>query len=226
MGATVSEIVQDGLLQAGNTSLTARAKRHLLRWLQTQAKNFLWADLKAEDSVDLATGAESVSIGAGSGGVSVKIDRINDPLQIFEVDGDRVLNMNVVRIVDSWGEVIDAPNDGRGPGRPTKARVAATSTKGEWELSFDYEADKDYTLEFSYYKIPDDPGDAEEPWYPNDETMVQVVLAFGLRANKEYKAAAEADQILKGMISQDKLGGVTRPGINDSGPKLDPKVFR
>lgn len=228
MGAsTLAEIVTEGLLQAGNTSLTARAKTHLKKWLRTQAQNFQWPVTKNQDSIDLVAGDESFSIGNGSGGVTQEIQRVLDPMKIFSTDGGDTLNgLSVIRVVTDWDDNTDAPSDGRGPGKPTQARVSKTATKGEWEISFNYELDQDYTVAFEFYGVPVDPADGAVPWYPNDQTMIHVVYAWALRQMKNMKEAAEADNEVRRMLGQDKLGNIDKDGINDNGIPLKSGVFR
>lgn len=226
MGASLfSEIVSEGLLQAGDTSLTTRANFALKKWLRSQAEGFLWPMLKSLEQVAVSANAESFSIGNGQGGVSEEIFRINDPMKIWDTGSNTLAGLANIRVKTDWSDALVNPFDGS-QGKPTEARlVQSRSSKGEWEVSFDHETDKAYTVQVSYYCIPADPATSAVPWYPNDRTMVQAVYVEALKYKKDPNYRNELD-LLAGMVRQDRMNHGIKPGINDAGIPLNKSIFR
>lgn len=221
---TVTDIVNEGCLLAGDTSLSTRAKVELKAWLRSQYRGFLWPFLKREISnAALNAGASSFTLGAGVGGVTQHLQRVNDPVFIYPTD---LSSRSKVRIHTDFGDSVMQPVDvSPAPsGLPTMARVVHTGTPGQRKLEFNLAADRAYILRISYYMIPTDPGDSEVPLYENDRTMIQAVNVFVLKYKKDDTYEREA-QILVAMVNEDRLKYGSEPGMNDS-LFLDPRVFR
>lgn len=219
-----SEIVSEGLLQAGDTSLTTRANAALKWWLRSQARGFMWPKCKDTDNFSINAGSESFTLGGGEGGVVEEIWRINDPMKIFSGSGANVADFQNIRIQTDWDDSLINPFAG-GRGLPTEARVREMrSVKGGWEVNLNHEADKAYTIQVSYFVIPLDPSTSAVPWYPNDRTMVQAVYVEALKYKKDKSYREELD-LLAAMVRQDRLSESQKEGIS-IGPSLNPRVFR
>ena len=225
MGASIfSEIVSEGLLQAGDTSLTTRANFALKKWLRSQAEGFLWPQLKGNEQVAVGANSEDFDIGAGDGGVTEEIFRINDPMKIWETGSETLAGMANIRVKTDWDDTLVNPFDGS-QGKPTEARLKQNTTKGSWTVSFDHETDRAYTVYVNYYYIPADPATSAVPWYPNDRTMVQAVYVEALKYKKDPNYRNELD-LLAGMVRQDRMNHGIKPGINDAGIPLNKSIFR
>lgn len=226
MGASIfSEIVSEGLLEAGDTSLTARMTFRLKKWLRSQAEGFMWPQCKSSDTLDLVAGTEAFSIGGGLGGVTPEISRINDPMKIWSGSGATLQDHANIRIHTDWDDALINPFTA--VGKPTQARVSQIlATKGAWDVALNHETDRAYTVQLSFYIIPVDPATSAVPWYPNDQTMVQFVYATALRYKKDHKEAAEQFTALAAMVSRDKMAEGQKPGVTDGGIQLSRKYFR
>lgn len=223
---TVTDIVNEGGLIAGDTSLAVRAKVELKAWLRSQYAAFLWPFLKGWiQNVSLNAGAVGLTLGAGSGGVTQHIQRIIDPLYIYPSD---YTFKAPVRIVTDSGDAEASMADsllvGQATGQPTVCRVQHTTTPGQRNLSFDYKADRNYKLKIGYFFVPADPGDSEIPIYPNDRTLIQAVMVFVLKYKKADNYGEELS-ILVNQVNDDRLKYGSEPGQNDQ-LFLDPKTFR
>lgn len=231
----ISEIILEGLLLGGDTSLTARATVALRNWSRSVASGFLWPQLKREgDVIALAAGLQKITVGGGSGGITQEIARINDPLKLytgtFTAKGD-------VRVETDWGQGFAVNNIANNPasniGCPQRCRVKPKSAGGTqdlvtnyvWDIIFDRVADQAYSFEISYYLMPQFATAAERLWYPVDQTCVQAVFAFVLKHKKDWKGYQMATETLKQMVSTDRMSEGVKPGINDTIP-LNPKYFR
>lgn len=224
--ATLSTLVSEGLLMAGDTRLTDRAKVWLKDWLRSQAAAFPWPVLHREKSgVALALGSQSVAFGNGSE-VTPQVVKIHDP--IFVYDSTFSTRQNVrIRPARSdtldWDETIN--NSATNRGTPNYAKITPfVGTPGKWTVTFDRAADKAYLLKFFYLELPADPGDSAVPWYPNDRTMKKVIEVEALRYRKDPEHAS-ALEVLAMMVTEDRVKYSSSPGINDEWG-LDPKVFR
>lgn len=223
---TMSEVVREGLLQAGDTSLTARALVDLKAWLRSQYAKFPWPFLQVwETGVELDSGTQSLTFGAGEGGVSEKVIRINDPLKIY-TSGWSV--RSDVRVTSSHG-VGDGPsttlyNPATNRGLPAKVRATKTRTPGEWSLVFGNVADRDYLLDINYWVLPDDPDTDDVPEYENDRTLLQLVFAFGLKYKKDPQYKQELDIAAK-MTVEDRGTYGQVDGTNDL-LSLDSTIYR
>ena len=223
---TLAAIVSEGSLQAGDTGKTNRATADLMTWLRSQYAAFLWPFLKGTiANVSLAAGQTSVTLGAGSGGITPHLQRINDPVWIYPSDYS---SKAPVRIITDHGDndsLMADPLLANVPtGMPTICRVRHSTTPGQRYLDFDLKADKAYKLKISYYFIPDDPASPDIPVYPNDRTMIQAVKAFVLGYNKADNASEERD-VAASMVTADMMKYGMETGIGDA-ILLDPKVFR
>jgi hypothetical protein len=235
--ATFSEIISEGLLQAGDTGLTARIVPVFNYWLRSQAKTFLWPQLKRfRSAVPLAAGVQRLPLGSGGGSITEEIHRINDPLKIYT---SNYLAKQDVRIKTDWSGVAD-PSDVvdnilTNLGCPSTARVttfpndydAVAVIKGKWDVIFNCAADRAYLLEVSYYVIPPKlaSGSTGLVWYPNDRTCVQAVYVEALKYKKDDSYPNELNLLAK-MVTQDRMSEGMKPGINDGGIGLDPSTYR
>jgi hypothetical protein len=226
MGAlTRLQIITEGAMLAGvePNSVLARARMELNLWLRSQYDGYLWPFLRREkDSIALATGADNVILGAGVGGISTEIQRINDPIKIYTSD---LTVYDNIRVSTDWDAGHPALSD-LYSGRPETARVLADSAvAGKWGIGFSKKADRDYLLIVSYYARPAFLGkDDDIPLYPNDRTMVQHINAYCLKYRKAENYVDEA-KLTQAMVLEDRLKYGSMPGVNDT-LTLDSRIFR
>lgn len=221
---TANEIVSEGQLLAGRDDNATASLGWLQRWLTSVAASWPWPVLQAEAvGVSLAAGSTSLVVGGGSGGISERIHKVLDNVWVY--NSGRTFRHRL-RLRHQLSSPVDRIGPSDATGTPMSARLF-TSTYGAWTLYFDPPPDADYLLTIPYIRIPNTIVGTDVPWYPNDETMVQLV-AF---KNHEYwdgkdaPVTQAAQQALAGLVANDRIRYGSVSGVNDSMP-LDPARFR
>lgn len=229
MGAqTLQTLIDEGLLEAGNSAIETRAKFLFKQWLRSQAAGFRWPQIHREiAAVPLGSSVQRVSIGAGANGVAERVQLIDDPIKLYKTDGSAYAD---VRVQTQWAVGNSTGNDvvipaAQNSGRPSYCRVLYSATvDGRWDMVFDKVADQAYLLQVSLDIMPADPADAAAPWYPNDRTMVQAVNAL---ARKYMRADDWRDEmeLAASMVLDDRMKYGIVPGKNDV-LALDSRTYR
>lgn len=230
MGAlTAAQIISEGLQLAGDRSVSSKALSWLNRWLASQYAAFTWPFLYREASgVSLASSAQTLAFGAGSGGVTEKVQRINDPIKLYN---STYTVQQIVRLQTVWDDSFEGSvgvNPTNNRGIPANCRAKPdTATPGKWSLRMDRVADRDLLAEISYLTQPADVITSDVPLYPNDRTLIHAVMMDALRFKKggddpEYQDARE---LVATMTVDDRAKFGMSPGLNTM-LGLDPKTFR
>lgn len=226
---TRGTIVTRGLQHAGNTSLSALANDWLNAWLDSVYTSWPWPFLKKRRTgLALSTGTHTLSFGNGSSGVTLRVQRVLDPVRLYN---STYTARSLVRLRSEAAtpveddEVMVDSTVNRGLPNFVKA-IPDESTKYKWSLIFNRAADKDYLLAVDYIDIPAQlTGDSDIPRYPNDRTMMKAVEVEALRHQKFHgQYRAELD-VLAGMVVDDRLKHGSILGMNDEWG-LDPNTFR
>lgn len=234
MGAlTAAQIISEGQLLAGRDDLSARALSWLNTFLRSQYLAWPWPFLfKRLKDVSLTAGTATLTLGAGSGGESLPIQQVRDPVKMRNSTYTLKSLARIRQLVDGqpvidpeYDEALRDPNTTRGI--PSVIRVrASNSTYGEWTLYFTPIPDRDLLLTFDYIILPATITDTSSiPVYPNDETLIHRVYARTLRYAGDLEAAAMADEEVRNMTVNDrmKFGGTV--GTGDI-LQVDPSVYR
>lgn len=210
-------IVSEGLLLAGDDSLTTRANVWLNAWLRSQYAAWPWPFLQRRATgVSLASGATSLSFGAGAI-VTPEVKRILTPVFIYDSAYTTAKRVSVRTL--TGGELVEdetVNNPSNNIGAPARFKVRAdTSLWGKWLLIPTPVPDRTYLLAIDYIVQPADISTTTDvPLYPNDRTMIQAMKHAALDYLKEADAPAALD-VLASMVIDDrvKYGEVT--GTND-----------
>lgn len=226
-----SEIVARGLRLAGDTTLTTRANEWLNSWLRSQYAAWPWPFLiKRASSLTLAQGATSLTVGAGSGGVSDVIRQVRDPIFVYTTDKSMRVKARISQIADPSLAADESTILSTAIGVPPYFKVRAEGTTfGKWVLYPSLIPDRALLVAFDYLVQPADidtstGGDSTVPLYPDDETMIQAVFVAGLKYLKRYDELATEDATLSAMKSGDRLKWGEVLGTNGA-MGLDPNVF-
>lgn len=222
---TRTEIVSEGQLLAGRDDNATASARWLQRWLDSVAASWPWPALQAEAvGIALASGTTSLILGSATGGLTPAVQKLLDNVWIY--DSTKTWRRRL-RIRHQLSEPSDLTSLATAIGTPTGIRVF-TPTFGKVTLTFDPTPDKDYLLTVPYIGWPTAlSGDSDVPWYPNDETMVQVV-AFKNHEfydGKDAPVTRAAQEQLAALVAGDRTRFGSINGVNDS-IGLDPTVFR
>jgi hypothetical protein len=223
---TRGQIVTEGLLLAGNANLTTRANQWLNSWLRSHYRSWPWPFLiRRAQNITLSAGATSLLVGGGNNGITEQVQRLYDPVYVYTADKKSRAIARIRSViagpVDMDESVLD-PADNRG--MPQYFKVRSNTVWGTWQLEPYPYADQTYSLAFDYLIQPADiTSDATVPVYPNDQTMIQAVVAWASRYMKLESAGGELE-LLSAMGSDDRLKYGEVPGINDQ-LKLDGASF-
>lgn len=228
------QIVNQGMLLAGRDNLAAVVNVDFNAWLRSVYMGWPFPFLTVKKSaLALGAGVTSVAVGAGSGGVTLGIQKILSPLLVYTADQTSRGEAPIVQLTGGgvdFDEVVNPSTTWRG--MPTQFKVAARSTWGSWDLIPGPFPDKDYLLAFSYISQPADidttsTGDSTVPIYPNDRTMIQACMVQTLlyKEGADDSAYLQALDVLDAMVKSDKVKYGAVPGTNDM-LQLDGSVFR
>ncbi len=219
--ATCASLISEALLQAGDTSLGARAVVWGNQWLRSQYRAWPWPFLqKRASGLTLNSGATSLVVGGGSGGVTDVIQRIYDPLYLYTSDKS---TRSTARFSQLVGGSIEFDEDARlnsQIGLPVRFKGRPSSTTwGVYTLIPDPIPDRNLLLSFDYIFQPTDvftgtTGGSSIPIYPNDRTIVQAIKHMALDYMKSEEAMM-ALEVLGAMVIDDRMKYGQSPGIND-----------
>jgi hypothetical protein len=226
-----SEIISEGLLLAGDTSLTARAVVWLNQWLRSQYRAWPWPFLQSRASgLTLSAGSGSMVVGAGQGGVTPEIQRVIDPVYLYNSAKSIRGTLRIQQLNSGpMEEDIDARLSTR-TGLPMSLKLRPSNTTyGRWLFIFDPIPDAAYLFSFDYLQQPDDvatgtTGGTSIPLYPNDQTCVQAVYARALQYLSDERAIPEMER-LRLMCLDDRVKYGQSPGVNELWG-MDPNTFK
>lgn len=183
----------------------------------------------------LTAGSTGISFGAGSGGVTLEVSHIFDPIRVYTSDKRTVGNARIRQFVDASystdEEMFDWSANASARGVPYAMRMIPDATLwGKWTLKPYPVPDRDYLLAVSYLEQPADintssGGDSTRPVYPNDETMIAAVRAAIHGYKHEHDVAQVVKDDLDRMRFADKVKYGQAQGIGDK-TLLDSQVFR
>lgn len=224
MGAlTRTEIITQALNLAGDSSLDTLAVAWLNQWLKRTYAAWPWPFLQTQKTgLSLPAGSGSVSVGAGAGSVTLPVLRIYDPLFVYNTAkttrAEARVKAYIPQRVDDNPELMQTTETGL----PSRFGVRmSTSTWGQWSLYPMPFPDRDYLLTFTYQFCPADLGASDIPIYPNDDTLVQAVIATALK----YIAAADStfarrlqmeEALLREKEGLDRINFGTQDGLTET----------
>ena len=226
------EIISEGLLLAGDTSLTTRAVVWLNQWLRSQYRAWPWPFLQTRASgLTLSASSGSMTVGSGIGGVTPDIQRVIDPVYLYTT---AKTIRGTLRIQQLNSGPIEADIDARlstRTGTPTSLKLRpSNSVYGRWLFIFDPIPDQAYLFSFDYLQQPDDEATAAAsggtaiPLYPNDRTMVQAVMVHALKYMADERLLPE-QELLRVMCLDDRVKYGQSPGVNELWG-MDPSTFK
>lgn len=225
---TRDEIVSNGLNLAGKTSLTTLANTWLNAWLKSTYEAWPWPFLlKQATGISLTSGATSLTLGSGSGGISGLIQNIFDPIFVYSSDfrtrGEARVRQLLTGPVEKENYVSD-PTTIKGLPSQFKCRESDT-TEGQWTLQPYPLPQQDYLLSVNYKLTPAAISSGSSiPRYPNDRTLMQAVMVEALKYMGDERYG-EALDVLRSLVNEDKMKSGNKTGSNDV-LGLDEGVFR
>lgn len=231
---TRSELVSQALNRAGDSSLTTLANQWLNDYLRSRYVAWPWPFTeRTKSGLSLTTGTQSVNVGNGASSISNRIQRIHDPIYVYNSTYS-VRAKARLKMARQGAEELDPdindPSTNRG--LPTTFQVQATSgTEGRWTLIPWPVPNQDYLLKFLYQEIPAHlSADADVPVYPNDETVIQGVMVKALQYMAgERSAFLERLTQEEGALRLMEQADIISYGTHDAhqmSVDLDPSVFK
>lgn len=228
------EIINEGLALAGNDRLTTRANVWFNAWLRSTYRAWPWPFLQRRVSgVTLASASSSLLLGAGSGGVTLEIQRILDPIQIYDAGYGVRSQLRIRSAVGNTNSFLDesSGNPFQGGGLPQYVKVSKSNVWGQFVITPWPVPLANYLLAIDYLEQPADITlDATKPIYPNDRTMIQAVYTDALRygaagGGDEYQMYRSELQVLGAMSVDDRMKYGEFTGTNDH-LGLDTNIYR
>lgn len=230
---TRASIVTQGLLAAGRTDITTFANIRLNSWLRKTYKSWPWPFLKTRNkTISLTSGTTSLLLGAGSGGVTLEIQRIFKQGKIYSSDYTKkgLLQLAGANTASLFNDP-DVNNPATNSGIPTYLYLESDPSGiwGKWQLKPWPIPDVNYLLVLDYMSQPADidtstAGDSIIPIYPNDDTLIQAVKVIAADYMNEPDMYEREGKLLDEMSVHDKLRTGEMVGLNDK-VELDPSVF-
>lgn len=230
--ATRLSIITDGLALAGRDELASLAEAWLQRWLDSVAASWDWPMLRRE----LAALALPVA-GSPSGGfnlltvstVGSKVLKVFDNATISDVANQTGTGLTKVAIYNNRSLASSDRMNDVTHGRPQTMRLAQPAF-GTYDAYFSPWPDKQYYMNVAVKVLPEPMTDDDDiPWFPNDETMVQLVRFKAL----EFTDAGSPDMVmaqqqLASLLSNDRVRYGQLDDVSDGGPMqmLDRNVFK
>lgn len=220
-------LTEAGYLASDDTQST-RAAVYLNNWLRKTAASWAWPTLKRRaEALVLTAGSTSLSVGAGAL-VTLEIFKIFEPVSVYTSDFRRRYQGSIIELLQASPEFDESMRNASSPrGMPVafKCRADAT-TWGRWSLIPFPVPDIDHLLAFDYQVMPASlTSDSEVPWYPNDQTLVQVCKC-AVMAYSDGKSSELDDElrVLGAMTVEDRDAFGGAPGDGEYQP-LDRSVF-
>lgn len=227
---TRDEIVAQGLALAACDDLSgSEPDTELKAWLRRQAAGWPWPMLhRFASGISLPAGTASFDFGAGST-ITDRVQRVLDPAYIYDTPKNTRRMLRVMNLVGNGAEDDETLQLSSETGTPSMMKVypftfTTSATAGKWTIYPLPVPDRAYLLKLPYLLMPADPGASDYPWYPSDRTMIQLVLAIGLKHRKEYDAYQMAMSELDAMVARDRMDYGQSAGVNQS-TGLDTRVF-
>lgn len=222
-------IITEGLALAGRDELADKAQPWLQRWLDAVAASWDWPMLRREH-LGLAVGtsysaANGQTFGNGTGPAN-KVLKVLGPISL----SDNQYVLSSLQIINNRSFPADRVQaTGASQGQPTLVRLAQ-SAFGVYKLYLNCVPDKTYYLNIPYKELPEALDDDNDiPWYPNDETMVQLIRFKALEFTDSGSPDMNlAQQQLVALLSNDRVRYGQLDEVSDGGPMqmLDNNIFR
>lgn len=180
---TRTELIAAGQNRMGNTStaLTTRLQTEFQAWLDRQYAGWSWPFLKKRTAgLTLSQGATSLTVGAGSGGVTLEIIRLVSPIIYYTTSRSTIGKAEIMDSVDNsiaFDETL--ANSSTFIGSPARFKARHGSVRGSWDLvplPFPQVA---LNLALDYYALPALLGASDIPIYPADATLIDAITAMG-----------------------------------------------
>ena len=167
-----------------------------------------------------------MTIGAGSGTVARRVTHVIGSPLLYDATTRRVRGrLTLVDYIDEFS--IAVGTSGVSPAMPTTYTIETVS-EDQKKLMFSSIADQNYLMDIVCHVLAERlVSGTEVPWYPEDETMIQYIMAATLRSENgvdspSYQAAvAELDE----MVANDKIRHGTSTTLNAT-MGLNGEVFK
>jgi hypothetical protein len=219
---TRQTIVNNGLALAGREELTSLANVWLQRWLDAVAASWDWPMLRQE----LAALALPLA-GSPSGGfnllsvatVGLKVLKVFDNATISTAANETGTGLTRLPIVNNRSSAGFDRMNNETRGRPQTMRLTQPSF-GTYNAYFNPWPDQQYYMNIAVKVLPAAlAADGDIPWYPNDETMVQLVRFKALEyVDSGSPEMQMAQQQLAGLLSNDRVRYGQLDEVSDGGP--------
>lgn len=214
--------------RGGRDNLNTKMNAALNDFLDRAGRSWTWPMLtKRVVEIPLVAGVGFVLVGAGAGGIDERVTHLlGQPILYSDATLRRLRGRpTLVDFIDGYSDAI--VNAGGGVGIPDQYTID-TISQDQKRLLFNRAASEDLLIDMSVHILYDPLTTGTEiPWYPEDETMIQAVMAATLRSENgvdspSYRAALDE---LGEMMGNDKIRHGASSTVNAT-MGMDPSVFR
>lgn len=209
---TRDDIIMEGMNRGGRDNMLTVMAGNLNDWLDRMGRSWTWPKLtRRRGEIPLNAGTAQVLIGNGSSGVAERVTHLIGKPLIYDEATRRVRGR--LTLVDYVDEYSNAQVAGGGSTVAPSFYTVETVSENQLRLMFSTLADQNYLMDMVLHLLPARlTSGTEIPWYPEDSTMIQAIMAATLRSENgvdspSYQSAvAELDD----MVANDRIKhGVT-----------------
>lgn len=214
--------------RGGRDNLNTKMEGALNDFLDRAGRSWTWPMLtKRVTEIPLVAGVGFVLVGAGAGGIDERVTHLLGTPILYEDANLRKLRGRPVLVdfIDGYSNAI--VNGGGSIGIPEQYTIETVSPDQK-RLLFNRASDVNLLIDMTAHVLYDRITTGTDiPWYPEDETMIQAVMAATLRSENgvdspSYQAAM---QELTEMMGNDKIRHGASSTVNTV-MGLDTSVFR
>lgn len=227
---TFEEICTQGALIGQNDAVPDWVAIKMKSWLRKHYESWAWPFLITQATgIALASGTTELSVGGGNGGLSNQLSRIFSPIYARANGYATRVKCPVRTIVgDPLDFAIGMQEAGVNIGAPQSfvALPAMTAAGLKYIKLTPYPIpNDDYTLAFTYQRLPDDPEDDDVPEYPNEMTLIQAAKVAALEYDQSLDPAYHKEaEVLAQMVAADRAAYGSNASFGDV-MQLDSSVF-
>jgi hypothetical protein len=227
---TFEEICEQGAIIGQNDAAPDWVAIKMKSWLRKHYEGWAWPFLITQATgISLASGTTELSVGGAQGGLTNQISRIFSPIYA-RANGYSTRVKCPVRTIagDPLDFAIGMQDSDVNVGAPQSfiALPAMTAAGLRYIKLTPYPIpNDDFTLAFTYQRLPTDPESSTVPDYPNEMTLIQAAKVAALEYDQSLDPGYHKEaEILAQMVSADRAAYGSSLSFGDV-MQLDSSIF-
>lgn len=214
--------------RGGRDNLATVMNAALNDWLDRAGRSWTWPVLtRRTEPLTLGAGLTELTLGAGSGGITRRLTHVIGRPWILTGTLQAPTSRSKLALFSLHDSTDALLSSFPSTGRPRRFAIERLS-QDQLKMVFDVVTDQPYLLNITTHELePRIVTGTTVPWYPEDETMIQAVMAATLRQENgpespSYQAAIAE---LTDLMATDKIRHGTSASLNTT-MGLDEEVYR